>query len=294
MNKEKKTLKDRMNRMQDPYRLIIRNKETFSEVGSYDLSLLNLYIFISVILVIMGIIVFLLFAYTPMKRLMPGYGDKATFQEAYELNQKLVILEEQVEAQELYIRNVQNVISGRIDTLEKRPEAYDSIELVTQEPAQRIMEDEMLRRKVDLGNVDLRQDVLILGEESLDKMYFVPPVSGFVSAEFDREAGHFGIDIASPKDTPIKAISDGVVIMADWTLETGNTIGIQHNQSVISFYKHNAALLKKIGEPVDAGEAIAIIGNSGTLSSGPHLHFELWNNGKPMDPREYIEFGTAK
>ena len=101
---------------------------------------------------------------------------------------------------------------------------------------------------------------------------------------------HFGIDILAPKNTPVKAVLDGYVFMSDWTLETGYTLGIQHDNNVVSFYKHNSALLKKIGEFVSAGEALAIIGNSGTLSNGPHLHFELWHNGKPVDPASYVIF----
>ena len=101
---------------------------------------------------------------------------------------------------------------------------------------------------------------------------------------------HNGLDILAPKNTPIKAVMDGVVILSDWTLETGNTIGIMHDNQVMSFYKHNSSLLKKNGAIVRAGEAIAIIGNTGTLSSGPHLHFELWYKGKPVDPSRYINF----
>ena len=123
-----------------------------------------------------------------------------------------------------------------------------------------------------------------------DYRYLMPPISGVISSPFEPEEDHLGVDVLAPHDTPVKAIWDGHVIMADWTLETGYTIGIQHSEDMVSFYKHNASLLKKNGAFVRAGEAVAIIGNTGKLTSGPHLHFELWLQGKPVDPTHYIDF----
>ena len=124
----------------------------------------------------------------------------------------------------------------------------------------------------------------------LEQIHFTPPLTGGISAGFQPEKKHYGLDISSPKNTPVKSVLDGVIITADWTLETGNTIAVQHPNNLISFYKHNSKLLKNIGDVVKAGEAIAIIGNSGTLTDGPHLHFELWFRGKPVDPTDYISF----
>ena len=121
-------------------------------------------------------------------------------------------------------------------------------------------------------------------------LYFIPPVSGEISLTLNPENSHLGLDVNAPNNTPIKAVLDGYIIYSGWTLETGNTIGIQHENNMISFYKHNSELLKKTGAFVNAGEAIAIIGNTGTLSTGPHLHFELWIKGKPADPEKYIHF----
>ena len=126
--------------------------------------------------------------------------------------------------------------------------------------------------------------------QKLEHLYLVPPVKGTISAGFSEAQSHFGIDVLAPKSTPIKAILDGHVIFSDWTLETGNTIGIQHNNNMVSIYKHNSSLLKKMGSFVKAGEAVAVIGNTGTISSGPHLHFELWVDGLPIDPQKFINF----
>ncbi|MCB0637311.1 MAG: M23 family metallopeptidase, partial [Lewinella sp.] len=124
----------------------------------------------------------------------------------------------------------------------------------------------------------------------LEQLFFVAPVRGEISAGFKPDEGHLGVDILGPKGTAIKACLDGYVILSDYTYETGHTIGIQHANNVISFYKHNSELLKEVGDFVQAGEAVAIIGNTGTLSSGPHLHFELWHKGMAVDPTEYVKF----
>ena len=124
----------------------------------------------------------------------------------------------------------------------------------------------------------------------IEELYFIPPLRGYITADFQPSKKHYGIDIAAPKNTPIKSAMAGTVIISDWTLETGNIIGIQHKNNLVSFYKHNSVLLKKIGSFVKAGEAVAIIGNTGQLSDGPHLHFEIWHNGQPVNPTNYINF----
>jgi murein DD-endopeptidase MepM/ murein hydrolase activator NlpD len=155
--------------------------------------------------------------------------------------------------------------------------------------------DERLRQEVEdeaqpASNPKARAVSYRSAEKPIEQLFFAPPLKGEVSAHFDRKKNHYGIDILAPKNTPIKATMDGYVIVSDWTLETGNTIGIQHENGILSFYKHNSTLLKKTGSYVRAGEAIAIIGNTGALTSGPHLHFELWHKGKPLDPADYVNF----
>ena len=98
------------------------------------------------------------------------------------------------------------------------------------------------------------------------------------------------MDVVANKDEAIKAIQDGTVVFTGWTVETGYVIALQHPGNIVSVYKHNSVLLKKEGNIVRAGESIAIIGESGELSTGPHLHFEIWINGNPMDPKDYVVF----
>ena len=157
----------------------------------------------------------------------------------------------------------------------------------------RISLDEELRQNLESEqqeNLLINTNNLPKAEVPLGQRFFTPPISGEVSKSFNMEEKHFGVDIIAPKNTPIKATLDGFVISADWNLETGNTICLQHKGDVITFYKHNSALLKKVGDIVQAGEAIAIIGDTGDHSSGPHLHFELWHKGIPIDARDYVNF----
>ena len=124
----------------------------------------------------------------------------------------------------------------------------------------------------------------------LEGQYFYSPIEGMVTTVFNIREEHYGIDIVSKSNEPVKSVADGTVIFGDWTQESGNVIYIQHRDNTISVYKHNSALLKKVGNFVSSGDVIAIIGNTGEFTTGPHLHFEMWYNGNPVDPEEFISF----
>ncbi len=281
-------------KLKDTYRLVVMNNETFEEVGSYKLSLLNVYIMLCSIVLLVALVVISIIIFTPIKRYIPGYGDISQHKELSELYDKYVSLEEELQAQYTYTQSVKKMLVGdtyegeeEIEETEEMPESLLNI--------QRIEEDELLRKEIEL-NEQIAQNKLLKAdnpeeaEKPLEQIYFFPPVNGEISASFKAEDKHYGVDVMAPKNTPIKAALSGYVITSDWTLETGKTIGIQHSNNILSFYKHNSALLKKVGDYVQAGEAVALIGNTGTLSSGPHLHFELWNDGKPVDPELFINF----
>ena len=283
-----------LERLQRSYRLVIMNHETFEEVGSYHLSLLNVYIFLSTLMVFVAFVVMSLILFTPLKRFVPGYGSASAQPELIRLNQEVDSLKELVDAQELYMSSFRKMLMGEGETLKEAPESQSALGDSALH-VERIEEDELLRQEVKMDELRAigQAEPIMSGQSSdvpLEQLYFTPPISGEVSAAFMPEKNHLGIDILAPKNTPIKAVMDGRVIASDWTLETGHTIGIQHEHNLISFYKHNSALLKGIGAFVKAGEAIAIIGNSGTLSDGPHLHFELWHKGQPINPGQYISF----
>lgn len=293
-NTEEKGWKGFKENLKNTYRLVVMNDESFEEVGSYKLSLLNLYTAISAAIVFVALLVFALIFFTPIKRFVPGYGN-ADAGELREINEALAEFEKTAEANRTYTNSFRRMITGDVETEEDVQESSNFNDIDTLQSVTRIKEDELLRKEVE-DAVKLEQRKMIQSANvapkniSLEQLYFIPPITGVMSEPFMPEKKHYGIDILAPKNTPVKAVMDGYVISSDWTLETGNTISIQHSNSLISFYKHNSALLKETGDYVKAGEAVAIIGNTGTLSDGPHLHFELWHQGKPINPKDFITF----
>lgn len=301
MENEKKRGRKFIEKSRENYRLIVMNNETFEEVGSYQLSPLNIYMAICGVIAIVAFLVFLLIVATPIKRYIPGYGNIQEHKEALRLTAELNAIKEDLSAQEAYTENIRKILVGDIVEVESQVAAIDTN--VTEDMpdsllnVERIREDELLRKEIELNEQLQNRQTSITGgpamnnQISLEQLYFIPPISGgTISEPYGPDNKHYGIDVMAPKNTPVKAIMDGFVFTSDWTLETGNTIGIQHANNLISFYKHNSVLLKESGNQVKAGEAIAIIGNTGTLSSGPHLHFELWHNGKAVNPENFIIF----
>jgi murein DD-endopeptidase MepM/ murein hydrolase activator NlpD len=292
-NNEEKGWANFKEKLQNTYRLVVMNDESFEEVGSYKLSLLNLYIAISAAIVLVVILVSTLIFFTPIKRFVPGYGD-ASSGDLLEINKTIANLEKQLKEQKNYTDSFRRMITGDDET-ESDVKEEKILEIDSLQSVAIIKEDEILRQEVEeevqsqqrqkLGSINISSN-----EMPLEQLYFIPPITGVVSEQFMPDKKHYGTDILAPKNTPVKATLDGFVVSSDWTLETGNTISIQHSNNLISFYKHNSALLKEIGNSVKAGEAVAIIGNTGTLSNGPHLHFELWHKGKPINPEDFITF----
>ena len=295
MSDQNKKGKKWFNRLKDNYRLVIMNNDTFEEVGSYKLSLLNVYILFSTAAILFAFLILVFIVFTPAKRLIPGYGDTTSHIELLRLNEKIEALENQASVNKTYTESFRKILVGEVQT-EADVEAGSILIPDSISSVERIREDEILRKEMELEDLLLERELLSKAanistkEVPLEQMFFIPPLTGLVSAGYDATIKHYGIDILAPKNTPVKAIMDGYVINSDWTLETGNTISVQHPNNIISSYKHNSVLLKQIGDAVKAGEALAIIGNTGTLSNGPHLHFELWHKGKSVDPSEYIIF----
>ena len=277
-------------RLQDRWRLVIFHEESLSEFGSYRLTLLNLYIMFSVLFVLISTLVVLVIMFTPVKQWIPGYGEITSNKAYLEIRNRLAELEEEVAAQDKYNEALRRVLSGNPQSSEEveRDPPADTIAIIN---TVRIEEDDILRQ-----DLEMKEKLSQLNDDERDQevmpeqMYFVPPIDGEMALAFDEELQHFGIDVVASKDAPVKSVMDGVVIFSEWSEESGNTIAIMHDNHLISFYKHNSSLLKKMHDPVKAGEAIAIIGNTGMHTSGPHLHFELWHKGKALDPAQYIDF----
>lgn len=294
--------KKRLNKLKDPYRLVLLREDTLEEVGSYRLSFLNIYIAVSTILVLLAVIVACLIIFTPIKRMIPGYGDVTESMEYITLYNRVQKLETMIKAQRTYTDHFKKLLTNHVDSSATDAASSHDPAISMSQPMQHSEDftfafeddhEEPIPAAMD-GGSSIQDTVLVVNRlhspNLVEYMFFVSPLKGTISAGFDGERGHYGTDILAPKNTPIKSIMDGHVITSDWTLETGNTIGIQHASNIVSFYKHNSINLKKLGSFVEAGEAVAIIGNTGSISSGPHLHFELWIDGKPVDPTRFIDF----
>ncbi|PHI18770.1 hypothetical protein CEQ90_16075 [Lewinellaceae bacterium SD302] len=281
----------------DNYRLVVMNADTFDEVGAYNLTPLNLYVAISSLILLLSILIFFIIAWTPLRTYVPGYGDVVQRREMTAMENTIEDLTEQLEAQVEYTENFRRILVGDAKTFEEIEKLKDSLELEAPEPVPLSEEEISLRRQSDLERVGrtARQGgggVPTSGSNAvpLEQTYLTVPVNGEISAGFKPEENHLGVDVLAPQSTPIKAAAEGIVFMSEFTSANGNVIGIQHDNDLITFYKHNSELLKKVGDRVNSGEAVAIIGNTGQLTTGPHLHFEIWHRGKAVDPVDYLSF----
>lgn len=281
-------------RMRHTYRLVVMTMDSFEEVASYKISLMNVYLLVSSVVVIVGLLVVAAIAFTPLKKYVPGYGDASKDEVVQEAYKRITDLEKSLEAHQAYEDNIKRILVGDVQTEDEVPQGHEThidsiVEVLPSEKEQQLKQELKLEEVADAAQ-ESKTVSFMPRDVPLEQLYFIAPVNGEVSSGYMPDQEHFGVDILSPKNTAVKAAADGYVFLSDWTLETGNTIGIQHFNNTITFYKHNSVNLKKAGSYVKAGEAVAIIGNTGTLSSGPHLHFELWHKGKPVDATEYIRF----
>lgn len=280
------------------FRVVVLNNDTFEEVGSYRLSLMNVYVLISSLLVGLTIFGIFLVLFTPLKNLVPGYKGYGNDRAVFDLTERIDSLERAMNAQEKYNVGFRKMLTNGAETEKDFPRdtshlLKDSTNDIPLSEAELILRAGNGSGDLDTGTINAngaKTLSTLRRNERLESMFLITPVSGAVSMGFQPDKKHYGIDIIAPKNTAVKAVADGFVISSDWTLETGNTIAVQHANNVVSFYKHNATLLKKTGDHVKSGEAIAIIGNTGEQTTGPHLHFELWKDGRAVNPAEYIRF----
>jgi murein DD-endopeptidase MepM/ murein hydrolase activator NlpD len=292
----KKTL---LQKLRYKYRLIILNEDTFEQKASVRLSRMNLYVLGSMLLVVLVTIVTLVIAYTPLKYYMPGVGSVDLRTQLIAIEMTTDSLEYQMAIRNHWLQNVQKVIGGELDSTffvsDSLPQTeMEEVNLSTLGEAEAEFREEYAE---EMENFEEEIPTQVISSEPTTFYYplkFISPADGLVTSLYNEKQGHFGVDIGGKANEIIKAVESGVVIVSDWNPETGNVIAVQHKNNTISFYKHNATLLKKVGNFVNRGDAIALMGNSGNLSDGPHLHFELWQNGKSMDPLKYINLKTIK
>ncbi len=251
------------------YRLVVLRAENLQEVRSMDLSASKIYVFISSIILLIAILLISLIAFTPLKKLIPGYGKIEANEQFIQLVQGVDQLENSMQAQELYLGALRKLITSNGDASQGQELSMVANELSLETNLDSAVETNQNYYAPPSREIQLSSDEDALWK-TIEKNVPQAPLEGLISAEFDPSSKHFGVDILAPSNTAVRSILDGHVISSGWDLETGYTIGVQHKGEIISFYKHNSILLKEKGTFVSAGEAVAIIGNTGTLSSGPH------------------------
>ena len=281
--------KNFLKNLHNKYRLIIYNDTSFQTVWTIRLSPLRVFTFLSLFSAFMIFLVIFLVASTPLKEYIPGYP-KAEYREMLLKNRLLVdSLEKELVVRDRFFSNIKSVISGEVpqDIATENQQVDEKKTRIDYKPynSDSVFQDKILEERL---NVSTPSGLDQAGTP--ETLHFFLPVKGLVTNRFDARKGHYGVDLVGQPNSRISAVLGGTVLFAGWTMETGNVIYLLHENNLTSAYKHNAELLKKSGEAVKPGEAIAIIGNSGEQSTGPHLHFELWYNGKPIDPEKYIVF----
>jgi len=274
------------------YQLVIRDEENFAEKKPIAYSHAKLLaIFIPLLLLMVGLGIWI---GNSLGGGSFGKSDEGKLRrQVIRLSVSVDSLTRSLEQHERFYENFRVVMNANLQQLkmdtsriQKKSTRNDSINLDAIQPI-----DQELRREFE-GAVMLqsKSNLQSQGNERLSDIFFFPPLKGIISEKYDAKTKHYGTDIVAKENEPIKAVADGTVIMASWTDDTGNVIAIQHKGNIISIYKHNSVLLRKVGDFVKAGQAIAIVGNTGKYTSGPHLHFELWHEGNPVNAEKVISF----
>lgn len=277
-------------KLKNKYQLTIYNKDTLEQAISFSLTRMNVLVYMSVFAFIVAIIVGLLFVYTPLNLMLPSQQNNKLSRQLVNHVYKLDSLENEILLRDRYFENIQNIMHGRqVNNFESTIDTSLRYEKLEFSPSKH---DSILRKHVEMEE---QQNLSTISNPvgrnvSLKNLHFFMPVKGIVTSKFDIDEGHQAIDIVGEPNEPVLATLEGTVTIATWSLQEGYVIQVQHANNIISIYKHNSELLKKVGDHVSAGEPIAIIGNTGELSTGPHLHFELWHNGAALDPENYIAF----
>ena len=279
-----------LSKLKYKFRLIVMNDSTLEERLSIRFSTLEMFSLFSFGGFLLFVFFLLLVGYTPMNQFVPGKASGRLHKELIVIMLKTDSLEKKLLENELYLKNITAIVNGEDPIAIQMEGDTINIALEAELSFKKSKEDSLLRIAVeaeDKISITAKRDKKNL---DLENVLFFSPIKGVITNSFDSKKEHFGTDIVAKEDEPIKCVFDGVVVISHWTSETGYVIGVQHANGVFSLYKHNSILFKSVGEYVRSGEAIAVIGNSGDLSSGPHLHFELWYKGVAVNPENYISF----
>ncbi|HLA56984.1 MAG TPA: M23 family metallopeptidase [Flavobacterium sp.] len=269
-------------------RLVILNEDSFEEIFSLRLTLMNVFVVATVGAVLLILVTTYIIAFTPLREYIPGYASSKLKQDATELALKSDSLSNALKKNDAYLNSIKKVLTGDLDYARLNKDSIVASDVKAPDEAGLAPSEADLKLRETVA----REDKYNVFEKAKSKAGIVlfPPVKGMVTEKYNAKNKHFAVDIALAKNTPIKAVLSGTIIFADWTPSTGNVIILRHNNGFISIYKHAASLTKSQGDIVKTGEVIALAGSTGQESTGVHLHFELWKDGYPIDPENFIEF----
>lgn len=284
MTSKNKNLKQKL---LSKYRLVILNDNTFEEKISFNLTRLHVFVISGFSIIALIALTTVLIAFTPLREYIPGYSSTKLRNKAHQLINKADSLQIALQINKKQLNSIRKVLTGNVfplDSVNKIKENVTNKEAFVSVPT--TVEDSLLREKV------AREDKYNLLDGEQQKVNFVlfPPVKGTISEGFKPEDKHFAVDVVVAVGTAVKSVADGRVIFAEWTADTGYVIIIEHPNKLLSVYKHNSSINKSQGDYVETGEVISFSGTTGELTTGPHLHFELWSDGHALDPTNFIAF----
>ena len=286
--KNQKQNKTFLKRIFNDYKVVVSSEDTFEEKLSFKANKINAFIIMLLYSIILIAFTISIVFFTQLREMVPGYSSSDLLNRAIYLTKKTDSLEQQIALNNKFYKSIEDVLSGNVDEFISRDELSIDSNLInpgifTISPN---LQDSILRQYVENEDkFNLTNNELVIE----NKMFF-SPIKGEITQSFNFNENHFAIDIAADIGTPVKSVLDGKIIFSEWSLETGYVVVIDHGENIISVYKHNSKTLKEQNDFVQAGEVIAYSGNQGNLSSGPHLHFELWKNGTPIDPEPLLNF----
>ncbi len=286
--KNKKQNKTFLKRIFNDYKVVVSNEDTFEEKISFKANKINAFIIILLYSIILIAFTISIVFFTQIREMVPGYSSSDLLNRAIYLTKKTDSLEQQITLNNKFYKSIEDVLSGNVDEFISRDELSIESNLINTDVFTILpnLQDSILRKYVENEDkFNLTNNELVIE----NKMFF-SPIKGEITQSFNLNENHFAIDIAADVGTPVKSVLDGKIIFSEWSLDTGYVVVIDHGENIISVYKHNSKILKEQNDFVQAGEVIAYSGNQGNLSSGPHLHFELWKNGIPIDPEPLLNF----
>jgi murein DD-endopeptidase MepM/ murein hydrolase activator NlpD len=269
-------------------RLVILNEDSFEEIFSLRLTLMNVFVVATIGAIVIITFTTFIIAFTPLREYIPGYSSSKLKREALYLTIKTDSLERVVAKNEAYIQSVKQILTGDLEYA-----SFNKDSLLSKETKPTSdLSIHANKAEIKLRETVAKEDKYNLFENTAAKIntMLFSPVKGIITEKFNPKEKHYAVDIALTQDTPIKSIDKGVILFADWTPTNGNIIIVRHNSGLVSVYKHAATITKKQGDVVRAGEVIALAGSTGKESTGIHLHFELWKEGHPVDPTQFIDF----